>query len=177
MAGRQCVGASDVFGANPVRQLFVPAGVFHAVGGENGAMEVRNNYGGWPASPVDLPMDDGLWSLIQAPATGPDPTPFLSTVAASFDVTPEGLITPREWTSSGGKWPWFFALNDDSRMIVANDLSDNIIDFDVTAGGELTPGRSGRDALPSFHRVRRASLGQRGLTSSTCAQAGSTLVP
>jgi hypothetical protein len=51
---------SDVFGANPVRQLLVPAGVFHAVVGENGALEVRNNYGAWPASPVDLPMDDGL---------------------------------------------------------------------------------------------------------------------
>ena len=50
----------DVFGSNPVRQLLVPAGVVHAIVGENGALEVRNNHGAWPASPVDLPMDNGL---------------------------------------------------------------------------------------------------------------------
>jgi hypothetical protein len=32
---------------------------------------------------------------------------------------------------------WFFALTDDSRMIVANNLSDAITIFDIDTRGEL----------------------------------------
>ncbi len=54
-----------------------------------------------------------------------------------FDVGADGLVSPRQWAPSGGKWPWFFALTDDGRMIVANNLSDTITIFDVDARGEL----------------------------------------
>ena len=43
----------------------------------------------------------------------------------------------RAGTPSGGKWPWFFVLTDDSRMIVANNLSDAMTIFDIDALGEL----------------------------------------
>jgi 6-phosphogluconolactonase (cycloisomerase 2 family) len=36
-----------------------------------------------------------------------------------------------------GRWPWFFALTDDGRMIVANNLSDNITIFDIDPHGRL----------------------------------------
>jgi len=54
-----------------------------------------------------------------------------------YDVGAEGLVTPRQWTPSGGRWPWFFALTDDSRMIVANNLSDAMTIFDIDSHGEL----------------------------------------
>jgi 6-phosphogluconolactonase len=37
----------------------------------------------------------------------------------AFGVGPDGLVTPCQWIPSGGRWPWFFALTDDGRMIVA----------------------------------------------------------
>jgi 6-phosphogluconolactonase len=54
-----------------------------------------------------------------------------------YDVGAEGLVTPRQWIPSGGKWPWFFALTDDSRMIVANNLSDAMTIFDIDIRGGL----------------------------------------
>jgi superfamily II DNA or RNA helicase len=76
-----------MFGANPVRQLVVPAGVFYAVSGEGGALEVRNNYGVWPASPVDLPLDDDrLWVRLQLAAKQGD-----ALTAASWHV-PKPLL-------------------------------------------------------------------------------------
>jgi hypothetical protein len=54
-----------------------------------------------------------------------------------YDVGAEGLVTPRQWTPSGGKWPWFSALTEDSRMIVANNLSDAMTIFDIDTRGEL----------------------------------------
>jgi 6-phosphogluconolactonase len=54
-----------------------------------------------------------------------------------YDVGAEGLVAPRQWIPSGGKWPWFFALTDDNRMIVANNLSDAITVFDIDTHGEL----------------------------------------
>ena len=54
-----------------------------------------------------------------------------------YDVGAEGRLTPRQWAPNGGKWPWFFALTDDSRMIVANNLSDAMTIFGVDARGEL----------------------------------------
>lgn len=56
---------------------------------------------------------------------------------AVFDVSSGGLVTPREWVPSGGRWPWFFALTGGGRMIVANNLSDTIAVFDVDADGGL----------------------------------------
>ena len=51
-----------MFDGKPVRQLVVPAGVLYAVSGEGGPLEVRNSFGVWPASPVDMPLDDDrLW--------------------------------------------------------------------------------------------------------------------
>ena len=76
-----------MFGANPVRQLIVPAGVFYAVSGDGGALEVRNNYGAWPASPVDLPLDDDrLWVRLQLGAKQGD-----ALTAASWHV-PKPLL-------------------------------------------------------------------------------------
>jgi 6-phosphogluconolactonase (cycloisomerase 2 family) len=55
----------------------------------------------------------------------------------AFAVGPDGLVTPCQWIPSGGRWPWFFALTDDSRMIVANNMSDNIVIFDIDPRGRL----------------------------------------
>jgi 6-phosphogluconolactonase len=57
----------------------------------------------------------------------------------AFAVGPDGLVTPCQWIPSGGRWPWFFALMDDGRMIVANNLSDNITIFDIDPHGRLHP--------------------------------------
>ena len=56
---------------------------------------------------------------------------------AVFDIAPDGLVTPRAWVPSGGRWPWFFALTGDGRMLVANNQSDGIAVFDVGADGGL----------------------------------------
>lgn len=54
-----------------------------------------------------------------------------------YDVGADGRLTPRQWAPSGGKWPWFFALTDDNRMIVGDNLSDAITIFDIDTRGEL----------------------------------------
>jgi len=53
------------------------------------------------------------------------------------DVGEDGSVTARGWVPSGGKWPWFFTLTTDNRMLVANNLSDDIAIFDVDAAGDL----------------------------------------
>jgi len=49
--------AIEMFAANPVKQLVVPASQFSVVSGTAGAMEVANNYGVWPAAPAGSPLD------------------------------------------------------------------------------------------------------------------------
>jgi hypothetical protein len=36
-----------------------------------------------------------------------------------------------------GRWPWFFALTDDGRMLVASNMSDSIDIFDTDPDGRL----------------------------------------
>jgi superfamily II DNA or RNA helicase len=53
-----------IFG-NEVKQLLVPAGVFTTVDTTTDGLQVRNNYGSWPASTVDRPLDDGeFWAKL-----------------------------------------------------------------------------------------------------------------
>jgi 6-phosphogluconolactonase len=66
-----------------------------------------------------------------------------------YDVGAEGRLAPRQWAPSGGKWPWFFALTADRRMIVANNLSDAVTIFDIDAPAELRG--------PTTKAARRAS--------------------
>lgn len=58
---------------------------------------------------------------------------------ARFELRPDGLVEPRQWTSSGGDWPWFFLISRNNRMLVANNLSDVICVFDLDAQGQLIP--------------------------------------
>ncbi len=58
---------------------------------------------------------------------------------ALFEIGADGLVEPRQWTPSGGKWPWFLAIGHENKMIVANNLSDVICVFDIGAQGELNP--------------------------------------
>jgi 6-phosphogluconolactonase len=55
----------------------------------------------------------------------------------AFAVGPDGLVMPCQLTPSGERWPWFFAVTDDGRMIVANNLSDNITVFDIDSRDKL----------------------------------------
>ncbi|MDS0135842.1 MULTISPECIES: hypothetical protein [unclassified Amycolatopsis] len=56
---------TDSFDDNPVKQLLIPAGVFTVVSGAVGALEVRNNYGTWPAGSANQPRDsDSLWAKL-----------------------------------------------------------------------------------------------------------------
>lgn len=58
--------STQMFGANPVKQLVVPSSAFSVVSGEDGAMEVSNNYGAWPAATADRPLaEDRLWAGLQ----------------------------------------------------------------------------------------------------------------
>lgn len=58
---------------------------------------------------------------------------------ATFELGRDGLVFRRDWTPSGGKWPWFFAITPGRRMVVANNLSDSIEIFEIGQRGELTP--------------------------------------
>ena len=54
---------------------------------------------------------------------------------AVFRIREDGLLSPIRWVSSGGRWPWFFLLSGDSRMLVANNMSDSVAVFDLDADG------------------------------------------
>ena len=58
-----------------------------------------------------------------------------SVMFAEVDV--EGLVSACGWTPSGGRWPWFFMMTDDNKMLVANNLSDTIALFDIDHAGYL----------------------------------------
>ena len=67
--GGSCAGAvwalAETFEGNPVAQLLVPASTFSTVSGEAGRLELRNNFGSWPASTPDTPLDgDLLWAVL-----------------------------------------------------------------------------------------------------------------
>src|SRR5690606_24314853 len=62
LASTQCVGSSGRLRGNPVKQLIAPASTFRRVVSIDGRLEVRNNYGCWPATTPDLPLSrDLLW--------------------------------------------------------------------------------------------------------------------
>jgi superfamily II DNA or RNA helicase len=55
----------DTFEGNPVSQLLVPKSRFQTVAGDAGRLEVRNNYGCWPAATTNDPLDkDAVWALL-----------------------------------------------------------------------------------------------------------------
>lgn len=55
----------ETFDDNPVTQLLVPASTFSTVGGEHGRLELRNQYGTWPAASVDAPLgNDEVWAVV-----------------------------------------------------------------------------------------------------------------
>src|ERR1700691_5337669 len=73
---------TEMFGANPVKQLVVPSSGFPVVSGEIGAMEGSNNCGVWPAARADRPLvEDGLWARLQLGAKPGD-----SPAGASWNV-------------------------------------------------------------------------------------------
>jgi 6-phosphogluconolactonase len=51
---------------------------------------------------------------------------------ATFVLAEDGLVSERQWSASGGKWPWFFAVTETGALLVANTLSDRIssLEFD-----------------------------------------------
>ncbi len=55
----------------------------------------------------------------------------------AFDMNIDGLVSARQWVPSGGRWPWFFTLTDDNRMIVANNLSHSVAVFEIDELGDL----------------------------------------
>jgi superfamily II DNA or RNA helicase len=78
---------TEMFAANPVKQLVVPASAFSVVSGESGAMAVNNNHGVWPAATADRPLaEDGLWARLQLGAMPGD-----SPAGASWNV-PKPLL-------------------------------------------------------------------------------------
>ncbi|MFC7708659.1 DEAD/DEAH box helicase [Micromonospora lupini] len=62
---------TETFDGNPIKQLLVPASAFHAVSGSDGALEVVNNYGVWPAASGETPLDQDILWLRLPPGTGP----------------------------------------------------------------------------------------------------------
>ena len=78
---------TDTFESNPIKQLLVPASVFHVVSGEVGALEVHNNYGTWPATSTDRPLDRNLlWVKLPLGAKPGD------TLARATWNTPNALL-------------------------------------------------------------------------------------
>jgi superfamily II DNA or RNA helicase len=64
----------EVFANNPVKQLVVPSSLFTSVAGAIGELEVVNNYGAWPAAPVERPLvDDRPWVALPLGAKPGDP--------------------------------------------------------------------------------------------------------
>ena len=45
---------------------------------------------------------------------------------ACLELGPDGMVTGRHWSPSGGEWPWFFLPTGDGALLVANTLSDRI---------------------------------------------------
>jgi superfamily II DNA or RNA helicase len=62
----------ETIDGNTVGQLIVPESVFLTVSGKGGALEVGNNFGRWPASPVDRPLGDDLWTRLRLGAEAGD---------------------------------------------------------------------------------------------------------
>lgn len=78
---------TDIFERNPVKQLMVPSSVFTVVSGEVGTLEVRNNYGAWPAASADWPLDGSLlWAEVPLGAKPDD-----NLTGATWN-TPSGLM-------------------------------------------------------------------------------------
>lgn len=65
-SGWRCVNVwarTDTFEGCPVKQLVVPASVFTNVSGNVRALEIRNNFGSWPAAGAGRALDrDRLWA-------------------------------------------------------------------------------------------------------------------
>jgi hypothetical protein len=61
-----------MFSGNDVRQLLVPASSFPRISGTDADMQIRNNFGVWPAAAAgSLISDDVLWARLpfgQSPA-------------------------------------------------------------------------------------------------------------
>src|SRR4051794_16517314 len=81
------------FEENPVKQLLIPASVFTTVSGESAALSISNNYGTWPASTPDHPLDIAtIWASLPAGTKVGDKVTEASWVTSS---TIEG-IAPEE---------------------------------------------------------------------------------
>jgi superfamily II DNA or RNA helicase len=66
---------TQMFEANPVKQLIVPSSEFSIISGESDAMELSNNYGVWPAATSVRPLvDDVLWARLR-PGAQPGDSP------------------------------------------------------------------------------------------------------
>jgi superfamily II DNA or RNA helicase len=73
---------TQMFGANPVKQLIVPSSEFSIISGKTGAMELRNNYGVWPAATSARPLGgDVLWARLR-----PGAQPGGSPAKASWNI-------------------------------------------------------------------------------------------
>jgi superfamily II DNA or RNA helicase len=56
---------TDAFSANDVRQLAVPSSEFADVAETGAGMQIRNNFGSWPAATADRPItEDVLWARL-----------------------------------------------------------------------------------------------------------------
>lgn len=64
---------------------------------------------------------------------------------AVFGVRDDGSLHVRGWVPTDGGWPWHFVFADDSRMLVANNQSDEVAFFDVVDGW---PTRVGAVSIP-----------------------------
>lgn len=62
------------FECNSVKQLLVPAGVFAQVHGADGQLQVRNNYGKWPAAAGEaFGKGQPLWARLPIGSKPGDP--------------------------------------------------------------------------------------------------------
>lgn len=70
---------------------------------------------------------------------------------AVFRIGKNGLVSPVEWVSSGGRWPWFILIAErDSKMLVANNRSDGVATFDLDIDGLPRPSGSIQIPSPAF---------------------------
>jgi superfamily II DNA or RNA helicase len=65
---------TEAFEGNSVKQLLIPAGVFARVDGAEGALQVKNVYGTWPAAGRESPLSqDRVWAKLPVGSKPGDP--------------------------------------------------------------------------------------------------------
>lgn len=114
---------AETFEGCPVKQLIVPSSMFTHVSGDAGVLQIRNNYGVWPAASAGRPLDPGLlWAELPLGAEAGDaltratwhtPSPFVRHSPGDVLATYRDAITFNEGTaeSPGLRLPQLGALH------------------------------------------------------------------